>query len=412
METKQVLMIFIAFAMLIGTVSAQTVYDNSLSMANMTVSPNPVLAGGNVTINFRIYDAYNTWLYGTTLQPSGTYPLLNVSPLSETVLGTVSPGLNPGNYTYSFHIPSTTQSGTYTITFTAKYFVYAATGTVIATSEIPVSFYVQNWPAIDVVPSTAQPLSLYTGHNQTIALLVENIGYGTARNVSVNVNAGKGLNILSPVTTFFISNMTPGSSTSESLLVGAQSLNNTYILANVSYYSSQFQRRFNSTQRINLSIAPSAQFAISTAGSGVSVGATDVPVSFSIKNTGTSAASELQLTLETTYPVTPISSTAYIYNLQPGAAANVTFLVSIDSAGVPGNYPVTLYEQWKQPNGATNQQFAGSNNYFVPVVSAGLGIVGLVLVAIVVVVVIAVGVTIYRKRMAAKKSENHKAKKG
>jgi hypothetical protein len=96
-----------------------------------------------------------------------------------------------------------------------------------------------------------------------------------------------------------------------------------------------------------------------------------VPVQLRVTNNGTSAAEQLQLSLQTTYPITPVASTAYVSDLQPGSSTNVTFLVSVDTAGVPGNYPVTLYEQWKQPNGATNQQFSGSSNYFVTVASGG-----------------------------------------
>lgn len=406
METKQIFLMSIALAMLIGTASAQ--YDQSLTLANLSVQPNPVVAGGNVTIGFHLYNGYGFGLYGTTLQASSAYPLFNES-MSESIIGLVNPGLNPTNYSYTFHIPSVTPSGTYTINFVAQYLVYAATGTVVATSQLPVTFYVENWPSIKLVPAQTQPATLYTGHNQTLALVVENIGYGDARNVSVDVSAGKGLSILSPVTTFFISNLTQGSSASESLLVGAQSLNSTYLLANISYYSSQFQRRFSSLQRINLSIAPSAQFTISSVGSGAPVGAADVPVSIEITNTGTSTASELGLTLETTYPISPVSSTAYVADLQPGASANLTFLVDVDSAGVPGNYPVTLYEQWKQPNGAENQQFAGSNNYSIPVVSAGVGTIGLVIGAIVVIVII-VAIIVFRRRRS-KKAENHKGKK-
>jgi hypothetical protein len=62
---------------------------------------------------------------------------------------------------------------------------------------------------------------------------------------------------------------------------------------------------------------------------------------------------------------------------------------------------VTLYEQWKQPNGAANQQFTGSDNYFVPVVSPSLGASGLVTDGVIV-AVIAAAVILYRKRAQKK----------
>lgn len=396
MKTNQVFMVLVALATLVGVAGAQ--FDGALSMVNVTVSPSPVIAGGNVTINFRLYDAYSIYLFGTTLQPSAPYPLFNQTPLSGKILGQVNPGVDPTNYSYTFPIPSTLQSGTYTITFNASYFVYGGAGTELATSKMPVTFFVQNNPAIKVTAATSasQPATLSTGHNQSIILSIQNIGYGTARNVSVSVAAGDGLNLLSPVTTFFISNMTQGTTITEPLLVGAQSLNNTYLVANMSFYSSRFQQRFKNTQKINLTVAPSAQFTVVQNGPGPSIGATDVPVSFKVTNTGSSAASQIQFTLETTYPITPVAGTAYVNNLQAGQSTNMTFLVDVDTAGVSGSYPVTLYEQWKQPNGAVNQQFSGSSNYFVPVVGSGTS--GLIIDAAAVVIIVIVAVVIYKRR--------------
>jgi hypothetical protein len=142
------------------------------------------------------------------------------------------------------------------------------------------------------------------------------------------------------------------------------------MMASITYYSSKLQQKFSSVQSMNLSVAPSAQFNIGSAGKGIDVGATDVPVHFIITNNGTTSALDLQLNLQSAYPITPVASSAYVPELAPGQDANVTFLVSVDSSGVPGNYPVTLFEQWKQPDGATNQQFTGLSNYFIPVVGS------------------------------------------
>jgi hypothetical protein len=38
--------------------------------------------------------------------------------------------------------------------------------------------------------------------------MIENIGYGTARNVTVTISGGQGINVLSSVRSFFISNLT------------------------------------------------------------------------------------------------------------------------------------------------------------------------------------------------------------
>lgn len=386
-----------------GMVGAQ--YTGALTLANVSISPNPVVAGGNATITFRLYNSYGMFLDNVNLQPASSYPIVNVSPAGSRVVSTLNGGLSGNYFTYTFLIPNTTPSGTYTIDFDATYLAFGASASV-ATSTMPVSFRVQNRPAISVVASSPQPSVLYSGHNQTIELAIENTGYGTARNVTVSVAAGQQLNVLSSVSTFFISNLTMGSVVDEPLLISAKSLGSGSLEVNTSYYSSNFGQRFSGSQSVGISVAPSAQFNYTYLGGNLGIGSSDVPVSFRITNTGTAAAQELQLSLQTAYPVTPVASTAYVGSLAAGASANVTFLVSIDSAGVSGNYPVTIYEQWKQANGAADQQFTANNNFFVTVGSQPSA---LTLAIEIVVVVVVLAVIAYRllprlaKRQAKKK---------
>jgi hypothetical protein len=270
---------------------------------------------------------------------------------------------------------------------------------------MPLSFFVYNRPIIKLLFSNPQPASLYEGYNQTIQLVVENIGYGTARNVSIKINALHGTNLLSSVTNFFIANLTQGQMVNEPLLISASNTTSAGISAEVSYYPLNYQNRISSTQVLQLALAPAAQFSIASQGAALGIGTTDVPVTLMIKNSGTSDATQMQISLETSYPITPVASTAFISNLPAGATTNVTFLVSVDSQGVSGNYPVTIYEQWKQPNGAVNQQFSGSNNYFISISSGGGS--GMLMVVIVIVIIAVIVVYVYRRR----KKRNAKQKK-
>ncbi len=390
MKTKYVFMALATLMLLGGIVSAQ--WDGASTFANVSVSPNPVIAGGNATIVFQLYNSYNFPLSSVNLQPTGSYPLLNVSPLNSRQLGPLPPGLNPTYFNYTFPIPATAPSGVYTLTFTATYYTYTASGLVIGSSTMPVSIYVQNKPAIKVIASSSQPAALYAGYNQTVELAIENNGYGDARNVSVTVSAGSGTNLLSSINTFFISNLTRGSAVDYPILVSVEHTGSARIIANVTYYTSNFGQRFSSIQSVNLSVAPSAQFNISAQSSSLSPGSTDVPLKFTITNTGSSDAQDLQLSLETNYPITPVASTAYISDLKAGATTNVTFLVSADSSGVAGNYPVTIFEQWKQPSGAVNQQYSGSTAYYAAVQSSSVsgvyeewvvGVIGIVIVVVI-----------------------------
>ena len=353
-------------AVLVASGMAGAQYTGALTLANISISPSPVIAGGNATITFRLYNSYGMFLDNVNLQPVGSYPIVNVSPAGGRVVGTLNGGISGNYFTYTFAIPNTTPSGTYTVDFDATYLAFGASASV-ATSTMPVSFYVRNRPVINAVAVDPQPSVLYSGHNQTIQIAIENAGYGTARNVTVSVAAGQGLSILSSVSTFFISNLTMGSVVDEPLLVAAKGLGSGSMVVSASYYSSNFGQRFSGLRVVNLSVAPSAQFNYTYLGDNLGIGSSDVPVGFRITNTGTTMAQELQLSLQTSYPVTPVATTAYVGSLAAGASANVIFMVSVDSAGVNGNYPVTIYEQWKQANGAADQQFTASSNFFVTV---------------------------------------------
>jgi hypothetical protein len=393
--------VFIALlSLLFGAASAVSVLDNTLSFANVSVSPNPVVAGSNVIIRFQLFNSYDSWLYGMNLQPSGSYPILNFSPQSSRHLSIIGQGLNATYINYTFSIPNTTPSGTYTILFTATYEALASTGEVVGTSNLPISFFVHNRPIIKLLFSNPQPASLYEGYNQTVQLEVENTGYGTARNVSVSISPLQGTNLLSSVTNFFISNLTQGQAVYEPLLVSATNTTSAGIAAEVSYYPSNYQKRISGTQVLQLALAPAAQFRIASQGTALGVGTTDVPVTLMVMNSGTSDATQVQISLETSYPITPVASTAFIPSLQAGATTNVTFLVSVDSQGVSGNYPVTMYEQWKQPNGAVNQQFSGSNNYFISISSGGSS--GTLIVVVVIIIIAAIVVYFYRMRKKQK----------
>ncbi len=84
-------------------------------------------------------------------------------------------------------------------------------------------------------------------------------------------------------------------------------------------------------------------------------------------------------------------------------------MVSVDTHGVPGNYPVTLYEQWKQPNGAVNQQFSGSNNYFITTYGSSGANIWIYVAAVAAVAIIAVFALFEKKSAEKEKGMKKKA---
>ena len=127
-------------------------------------------------------------------------------------------------------------------------------------------------------------------------------------------------------------------------------------------------------------------------------------MNFVITNTGNIDAQNIQLSLQSTYPIAPITNTFYITNLEPGQSANVSFEVNVDSNGNTGTYPITIYETWKQPNGSTEQLYNGANVYYA-IVGGTLTSSGNYLIYIIVIIIIIVALVIYRRRKSNKKKK-------
>jgi hypothetical protein len=132
---------------------------------------------------------------------------------------------------------------------------------------------------------------------------------------------------------------------------------------------------------------------------------------FTLKNTGNEPAQGITVSLQSIYPLSPIAGTAYISDLSPDESTNVTFYVSVSSTGEPGQYPITVYEQWKQPNAANSQQFEGSTDYYAQVYSSsGSATYSIVENAIEAIVAIVIIIAIY-KRIAKSRRKNTRTKK-
>jgi hypothetical protein len=259
------------------------------------------------------------------------------------------------------------ENSTYTIPISLKY--YSESGKVyFANTNISINSIVAE-PDISVSLLGSMPPTLYSGYNQSIQFVIANSGNGIARNITVTVIAGKNMNILSSVRKFFIPALLPGSSINEGIFVSANytASKNANIIINVTYSSSNYKQNFSKVFNKTIYIMPSAQFQITGVETQAYPGATNMPVTFTIKNIGNEEAKEIQVSFQSIYPITPINSNAYIEKLLPGEEVNVTFVINVDLNGYPGNYPITIFETWKQPNGSPNQQYAGSNNYYIPV---------------------------------------------
>lgn len=514
------------FAMLL---IANTAYaNNELSITNLIVNPQPVVAGHNATIRFQLYDNYGV-INNVNLGLSGSYPLLNYSPTSTQLISSMSQGIYQGAgyyFTYKIRIPPNIQSGTYTVYVTASYVITSSSGTTsTASSSIPISFYISGAPGItltatpssaivpgeqfsaaitalnsgtadatntaitvlnsnnfsisgasqfsfgtispklsssatvmlqanstlpqgksfipilltyttqygknisleenvpvsivvnqpNVVPSIidAQPQLLYSGSNQTLSMLIQNVGTGVAKNVSISFESTPNLTVGGSSSDIFIGAIEPGSSSTQNVFIQADRNDNKteyQLPIALSYSDANYQNKVTKVDYVNVTLQPSARYNITGVSGLLYPGGTYLPVTFTIKNTGGESAQQVTLSLQTIYPVSPVNPNVYLNNLAPGESANITFYVDVDAQGHPGQYPVSVYEQWSQPNGASSQQYSGLDNYYVTVYASGSSGAGLIYDIIGVVIIAAVGYVAYKKfgKKDAKKEKSSK----
>jgi hypothetical protein len=265
--------------------------------------------------------------------------------------------------------------------------------------NIPIS-YVSPTPHIIASIVSASPQQLYAGGNQTLVVSIQNTGYGAATNLTASFLSTGAIRSKGSASSFYIGTLNAGASVTEDVLISANNTlsSTSYSLPVLfSYQNSNHVANYSYTYPLKVNLQNSSIFNVTSVQANLAVGGTYLPVIYTIRNTGNEPAQQLSLSLQTTYPVSPASSTFYISQLLPGQSANATFYVDVDSLGANGNYPVTIYEQWKQPNGYTSQQFSSLSTYYAPVgigaASGGFGSIDLIAI---VVVIIIVAVALYR----------------
>ncbi len=312
--------------------------------------------------------------------------------------------------TITLQANSTLGSGVHSIPVVLRYTsAYgAATSTVV---QVPLSVVVNN-PNIVVSVVGATPQFIYPGSNQTLTVSIQNIGTGTAKNLSIDFGSTGQISIGSSSSSLFIGSLAAGASSTSQLFITANKNDNGTIYsvpAMITYKNANYQQSYESTQNIGITLQKAAVFTVANVTSSLYPGATFVPVTFEVKNSGSEEADDVSLSLQTAYPVNPINVNGYIAKLAPGQSAQVTFYVSVDSQGSAGTYPVILFEQWSQQNGATSQQYVSSQNYYAQVnsgASNNAAISSTYIYLIIAVIVIAVGAWYVRSgRMKAKKQE-------
>lgn len=302
---------------------------------------------------------------------------------------------------------STLQQGTAMLPVTVSYETQYNSTIKTYNQSVPVTVSL-GVPNIVVGVAGAAPSSLYPGTNQTLMLYVQNIGSGIAKNVTISVPSTPNITAASSASRIFIGTLAAGASTSTGVLVTANKNDylSSYLLpVHISYQNANYNATVNKTASIPITLQSIAQFNVTSVGGDLSPGATYVPVTLTVRNTGNEPAQAVTFSLQTIYPISQVTPNAYVSSIAPGASANVTFYVNVDSQANAGQYPLTIYEQWTQPSGVSSQQYSASQNYYAMVSSGGSIGLGIPAIIVIVAIVAIVYLMVLRPRMAAKKAK-------
>lgn len=296
-------------------VSAQT---DALSIANLGVSPQPVVAGNNVTIQFQLYNSYQNQLTNVNLGLYGSYPILNTSPAYTQLISNIPTGIYGGTsyLFYTIHIPKSAQSGTYTIDAIAKYQTSGTTSTEVSgTSTMPISFYVQGIPNVQL---TANPSSAVTPGSQLgVVISAINIGTDNATNVTLSISNSRNFSVIG-ASNFALGTIEPQKTSTASAILQPNS----------------------TLSQGNSSISVTLRY--DTESGKPVVESVQVPVSIFISNPDVSV-SVLNSNPAALYPGSNQTLTLSIQNIGSGLAKNVTVHINSDNNITVGNSASNLF---------------------------------------------------------------------
>ncbi len=217
------------------------------------------------------------------------------------------------------------------------------------TVEIPVTIY---GPNLAVNMFTNPPALFQSYPMAELILVITNYGEGYAMNANVTITTP--LEVISQ-STVQLGAIPPGKPINVTYVISIPSnfSPGTYpVSVKVTYDGGYYVKVFNVT------VKPEAKIVVTGVYTSLTSGASQVPLTISIKNEGNVTAKNLILTLGPNNYIYPYVSSSnplmgltasryFVGDLGPGQEVNVTFIVDVSSLP-PGNYPVTLIAVWNQ----------------------------------------------------------------
>lgn len=309
-------------------------------------SPITVSAGETqVPLTFVVRNLGDVNALNVSLVLNSTYPLH----FSQKV---ASLGIVPaGEYNYvtvTTNVYSNASPGVYYIPVTLKYF---QTKTVIYAPVIISS------PNITINVFTLPPEIFPGYYDVELKALVVNYGEAIANNVTISVSSPFPVVSLSQLTLGALPQGVPANVTFLINVPNSTTPGNYYFNFTVKYDGGEY------IKHVKIEVYPKANLQIvDVYYSGLSSGASQIPITVTIKNVGNATAENVKAILgssDVIYPYVSSSnplmaltaSEAYLGDIAPGEEVNVTYVVDVSSGVQSGNYTMAITLLWNQTGG-------------------------------------------------------------
>ncbi len=356
----------------------------------------------------------NTPVYNVTVTVLSTPPLLRLVNMTQHL-----PALPPGQpvpLTFYAYVPNYVPQGNYTLELRIDYFT-GVDDIINATLVVPQE------PIVYVQSIATNPPEVFQGYPMAqLVLSIVNIGSGIAYDARLYIN-GSGITPLVSIP-LILGAIPPGQPIQLSIPISLPSNSGNYTMEiSVTYDGGSSSRYYllNVRPKANLIVvgvsypqppAPSlsnlAALLSTITSPTLSPGASKVPITITIMNEGPVEAKNIMVTISTGQVIQPhvsssnplsalTASQAFIGDLKPGQAINVTFLVDVDSNAKPGSYPIVLTFIWNQTGSL--YPLTESVTTYVTVKPAPNVLLWIVLILIIIVIAIGVIAALRRRRM-------------